>query len=116
MKKDERIFLKHILESIEKIEEFTKGISKNDFLASVQIQDATIRRLEIIGEAAKNIPNEFREKYTYVPWSEMARMRDKLIHRYFGVDLNLTWDVVKRDLPELKEKLKKILESKIKNQ
>ena len=110
MKKDISIFLKHILESINKIEEFTKNISKADFIESIKNQDAVIRRLEIIGEATKNLPRNFREKYTDVPWNEIARMRDKLIHGYFGVDLNITWNVVKNDLPSLKKKIKTILE------
>lgn len=109
MKKDIGIFLKHILESIERIEEFTKGVSKEKFLDSVQLQDAVIRRLEIIGEAVKNIPQDFRNKHADVPWNEIARTRDKLIHGYFGVDLTLTLDIVKKDLPELKKKIKKIL-------
>ena len=109
MKKDASIFIKHILESIERIEEFTKEISKEKFVNSVQIQDAVIRRIEIIGEATKNIPNKFRKEYSEVPWGEMAKTRDKLIHGYFGVDLDLTWDIVKKDLPDLKKKVKKIL-------
>ena len=110
MKKDVKIFLRHILESIRRIEDFTRDVSKDKFMSLVQTQDAVIRRLEIIGEAAKNIPNGFRRKYPEVPWSEMARMRDKLIHKYFGVDLDLTWDIVKGDLPNLKEKIERILE------
>lgn len=109
MKKDVKIFLKHIIESIDKIEEFMNGVSEEKFFDSVQLQDAIIRRLEIIGEATKNIPSSFREKYSDVPWSELARTRDKLIHGYFGVDLNLTFDIVKKDLPELKDKILKIL-------
>jgi len=109
MKKDTSVFIKHILESIERIEEFTKGISKKVFFNSVQIQDAVIRRIEIIGEATKNVPNGFRKKHPEIPWSEIARTRDKLIHGYFGVDLDLTWDIVKKDLPDLKKKVKKIL-------
>lgn len=109
MKKDDSIFLKHILESICKIEKFTKGITKSGFIKSVKTQDAVIRRLEIIGEATKNLSSYFKGKYTDVPWSEIARMRDKLIHGYFGVDLNITWSVVKNDLPSLKKKIEMTL-------
>lgn len=108
MKKDVSVFIEHILDSIGKIEEFTKDVPKQKFLDSVQLQDAVIRRLEIIGEAAKNIPTEFRKKHAGIPWGEMSRTRDKLIHGYFGVDLELTWDIIRKDLPALKEKIKKL--------
>jgi uncharacterized protein with HEPN domain len=110
MKKHPEIFLEHILESIEKIEEFMRGFTKEKFLESVKTQDAVIRRLEIIGEATKNLPQEFKDKHKDIPWNEIARTRDKLIHGYFGVDLDLTFDIIKKDLPELKEKIKEILE------
>jgi uncharacterized protein with HEPN domain len=97
------------LESVEIAEEYTRSISKDEFMKSMQVQDAVIRRLEIIGEAAKSIPNDFRRKHPDVPWSEIARMRDKLVHGYFGVDLQLTWDVVMKDLPDLREKVKNVL-------
>ncbi len=89
MKKDPTVFIKHISESIKRIEEFTKGVSRKDFIGSVQLQDAVIRRIEIIGEATKNLPNKFTKKHPEVPWSKMARTRDKLIHGYFGVILIL---------------------------
>lgn len=110
MRKDPRFFIKHILESINWVEEYTKGISKDDFLRSTQIQDAVIRRLEIIGEAVKNIPPELKEKYPDIPWRQIAGIRDVLIHEYFGVDLDLLWNTIKKDLPDLKQKISKILE------
>ncbi len=108
--KDPEVFIVHIKDSIEKIEDFTNNKSKDDFLEDVQLQDAVIRRIEIIGEASKNIPEEFKRKFQDVPWSEMARTRDKLSHGYFGVDLELTWDIVENDLPELKARMEQILE------
>lgn len=104
-KKDPAIFVSHILECIEKIEEYLKGKSKEGFLSSTQLQDAVIRRIEIIGEATRNIPEEIQVEYPEIQWEEAKGMRNILIREYFGVDLELTWEVVKKDLPELKEKI-----------
>lgn len=84
MKKDAKIFLKHIAESVEKMLEFTSGMDKDGFKNSVITQDAVMRRLEIIGEAAKNTPLDFQKKYPGIPWNEMAKTRDKLIHGYIA--------------------------------
>ncbi len=109
MKKDPEVFIGHILESIHLIEKYVDQVPKKDFLESNNIQDAVIRRLEIIGEAVKNLPPEFRAEYPDVQWRQIAGMRDVLIHGYFGVDLDLTWKVVKSDLPELERKIAGIL-------
>jgi uncharacterized protein with HEPN domain len=108
--KDVKVFIAHILESISLIEKYTFQISKADFLKSPQVQDAVIRRLEIMGEAMKNIPVDFRDKYPDVPWREIAGMRDILIHEYFGVDLELTWATVKDNLAAVKHVLSRIIE------
>jgi len=108
MRKNPKIFIQHIRESIEKVEEYTKKVSKAEFFRSSQIQDAVIRKLEIIGEAAKNIPPDFRKKYPDIPWRKIAGMRDVFIHQYFGVDSNLIWRIIEKDLPELKIKILKI--------
>jgi len=111
MKKDPRIFIEHILESIERIGEYIKGITKNQFGNSIKTQDAVIRRIEVIGEAVKNIPDGVKKKHPDVPWKKIAGMRDILIHEYFGVDLELTWKVVKEDIVDLKKKILKVKES-----
>ena len=110
MKKDPRIFIEHILECIERIEEYTRGVTKEEFLSSGQLQDAVIRRIEVIGEAVKNIPDDIKQRYPDIPWREIAGMRDILIHEYFGVDLELIWKVAKEDVFELKKKMLKVKE------
>jgi len=111
MRKEVRIFIEDILKSIEKIEEYTSGMSREEFFRVSQVQDAVMRRLEIIGEAAKNIPEDFRNKHPKIPWKQIAGMRDILIHGYFGVNLERIWVVVERDLPSLKRKISKIFSS-----
>ena len=105
MKKNVKIFLIHILDSINLIEEYIKGKSKSDFLKSKQLQDSVIRRIEIIGEAIKNIPNDIKNNYNQIPWKEIIGMRDILIHQYFGIDLDLTWQVIYKDLSRLKRQI-----------
>jgi len=103
MKKDTSIFIDHILENIEDIESFTKGVDKKRFLENKEKQNAVIRSLEIIGEAVKNIPQVIKAKYPKTPWKEIAGTRDKISHHYFGVDLELIWKIVKENLLELKK-------------
>ncbi|MBU4485130.1 DUF86 domain-containing protein [bacterium] len=106
--KDDKIFLMHIRDAITKIEEYVK-VGKDEFLNTSHWQDAVIRQLEVIGEATKNISNEFREKNTDIPWRRMAGLRDILIHEYMGVDIMAVWNVTQQDLPPLKAYLEKYL-------
>lgn len=110
MKKDEKIFLKHMLESIELITKFTKDLSKEDFLDNPLVQEGVMRRIEIMGEAVKNIPKSFRDNHPEIEWRKIAGTRDVLIHDYLGTDLDLVWDIVKRDIPDLKKKIRNILD------
>lgn len=109
MDKDPKLFLKHILESVGQIEEYVRDVSKEKFLASPQIQDAVMRRLAVIGEATKNLPDDLREKYAQIPWNNIAGMRDMLIHEYFGVDTEIVWNTIEKDLPAFKAHVENIL-------
>lgn len=108
MIRNDQVYLEHILESIRKIEDFTSSISKFDFERNVMIQDAVIRNIEIIGEATKKISKPFTQSHHEIPWSAMAGMRDKLIHDYLDVDLDVIWRTIESDLPLLKEMLSQI--------
>lgn len=108
--KDPKIFLIHILESIKRIEEDATDLSEAEFSEALTVQDAVVRRLEIIGEAVRNIPDDFRKKYTKIPWKKMAGLRDVLIHEYFGVDMELVWIIINKDIPKLKTQILKIIE------
>ena len=108
MIKNDQVYLDHILEAISKIENFLSGISKSDFDKNPLVQDAVIRNFEIIGEATKKISKQFTQSHPEIPWQEMAGMRDKLIHDYLDVDLDVVWRTVEIDLPLLKELISKI--------
>ena len=111
MKKDPLIFIKHILDSINKIESFSKNISKDELSINELKQYAIIKRIEIIGEACKNLPESFKNKYQFVSWKEIISTRNKMIHHYFGVDLNIVWGIIKYDIPLFKEQILKIKKS-----
>lgn len=102
-------YIKDILNSINETEEFVEGMGFKEFVADQKTVNAVIRSLEVLGEAAKNIPDSLWKEYPEIPWAKMAGMRDKLIHEYFGVDLEIVWQVIHKDLPPLKPHLEKVL-------
>lgn len=105
MKRDVRVHVADILECISKIEEYTKGISREDFMEDTYAQDAVFRRLEVIGEAAKGVGEEVRARYPEIPWKDIAGLRDVLIHGYFGVKVERIWKVIEEDVPKLKNSM-----------
>lgn len=108
-KKDPKMFLLDILDAIDTIFSFSEGITFEEFLSDIKTNQATIRLLEVIGEAVKNVPTDVQKMKPEIPWQEFARMREKLIHLYFGVDLQIVWDTVNEDLPSLKENILQLL-------
>jgi len=110
-KKNPKIFLEDILDSIEKIEDYAKNTTEKRFLDNCEKQDAIMKRLEVIGEAVKNVPKKIKTDNPEIPWKQISGMRDVLIHEYFGVIMERVWDTVRDDIPKLKNQIRKLLES-----
>lgn len=111
MSKTPDIYLQHIIVCIDAILSYTHGMKEDAFMDNKLVQDAVIRNLEVIGEAAKQVPASFKERHVAIPWRRMAGMRDKLIHQYMGVDLVAVWVTVQTILPGLKSDLKHLTNS-----
>ena len=109
--RDYTLYLKDILAAIESIEIFIAEMDLDTFQKDDKTTSAVLRKLEIIGEAVKQIPDEIRLKHSQVPWKEMAGMRDKLIHFYFGIDYHLVWKAITERLPQVKQEIQKILQN-----
>lgn len=108
MTKEPAVFLQHILESIELIEKRVKNVTYDDFANDIDLQDMVIRRLEIIGEAVRNLPKEFRGTHSDINWQNPADMRSVLIHGYLDVDLDVVWNTISKDLPHFREQIQTI--------
>ena len=108
IKHEDLPYINHILDAINDIEESVKNISKEKFEETKDVKDANIRRLEIVGGAVKNISKKLKERYKEIEWNKIIGTRDKMIHHYFGVNLSIIWNIIKKDLPDLKKKMQKI--------
>ena len=111
-KREIRDYLNDIVENINKIIKFTTDINYEEFINNEEKVYAVIKAIEIIGEATKNVPQSFRKQYPEIRWKDMAGMRDKVIHEYFGVDLKIVWITATKEIPLLKEKMGRIIKGK----
>ncbi len=106
-----KLYLKDILHAIKKIEKYARGLTFKRLKKEELVIDAIIRNLEIVGEAAKNIPTDIKQRGDEIEWKKVAGLRDILIHQYFGIDLAILWDIVKNKLPALKKQISRLLKS-----
>jgi uncharacterized protein with HEPN domain len=109
MARDETLYLRHVLDAIDTVNEYLQGVNEEKFKNTRLIQDGVIRQIEIVGEAVRHISKDLRKTYPEIPWRDVAGMRDKLIHGYFGVDIEKVWDTAKDDLPILRKQVVQIL-------
>jgi uncharacterized protein with HEPN domain len=108
--KDDKVFIRHILDEVNYLIGESKNLKFEDLMKDETLKKALIRSLEIIGEATKNLSKSFREEHSDINWKELAGLRDKLIHHYWVINWHRAWDVIKNIIPEIENKLKKILE------
>ena len=110
-KRNPSLLLEDILQAVEKIDLYTEGMSQEAFMKDSRTIDAVVRNLEIIGEAASRIPEEFRTRYPDIPWRRIVGLRNRIVHEYFGVDLDIVWSVLTVDLPPLGTQIKQIFDN-----
>jgi len=109
------LVLHDICQAIDRIEKYIKSLSLDTFSEDQKTVDAVVRNLEIIGEAANRLPDEFKEKYSEIEWHKVVGLRHRIVHEYFGIDLEIIWQILRKDLPELKDKIKQIIQEEKNN-
>jgi len=109
MKKDDTVYLRHILDAIALMDGYVLGLSENEFFSHAMAKDAVVREIEIIGEAARHISDEFQKTHPELPWQKMVGIRNKIVHEYFNVNYAIVWDTVKDDLPALKKAIERVV-------
>lgn len=107
----DRVRLQHILDAIGEIENYTQGVELEEFAANSMMFNASVRQLEIVGEASNRLSDKVLENNAHIPWAKIVGLRNMMIHEYFGVDDNAVWVVIKNRLPELKEQISSIIEN-----
>ena len=112
-KRRDKDFFEDISEAIERIGLYTKGLTYRKFLEDRKTQDAVVRNFEVIGESSKNNTASFKARNPHIPWKELAGLRDKLIHFYFGIDYNIVWDIARKALPKLSKQIRDALKQSI---
>jgi uncharacterized protein with HEPN domain len=108
MRRNHKLLLDDILEAADRIQKYTKSLTLTDFRKNKMTVDATLRNLEVIGEAAKNLPDDVKKKHPEIEWKKISGLRDILIHAYPNVDLETVWDIIENKIPELKKQIKEI--------
>lgn len=106
----DKVRLQHVYDAIREIESYLENVGFNDFMDSSMMRFACIKQMEIIGEASNHISDETKSKFTSIEWSQIVGMRNVFVHEYFGIDSSLVWEIIKNDIPDLKERIKEIID------
>ena len=108
MSRENALFLTDIRQACERVLEFTKGLSRDDFFKDAKSHDAVLHNLQIIGEAVKHLSGEFKAEHPDIPWRKIAGFRDLIVHEYFGIDAHILWDIIRREVPLLRDQIRKL--------